>query len=101
MRYGDKIFVRLRPAQFGIGEGMEFTTFEANDMSEVLGELRHRMRRGRGLWHMYIRNVTRGWSVDRPIMLYGTGVARQPAAATAPATRKSAVPESVRLRFLA
>ncbi|MDE7402108.1 MAG: hypothetical protein K2M87_01705 [Muribaculaceae bacterium] len=70
MRWGDKIFVRVRPTSFGQGRGVEFTSYEISDMTSVIGEIRHRLRGERGLWMVYVRNVSRGWSVDRPIKLY-------------------------------
>jgi hypothetical protein len=41
-----------------------------SDFSELLGELRRQTRGCRGLARLYVRNVSRGWSMERPLMLY-------------------------------
>lgn len=67
--YGDRIFVRLTMTT---GESMEFYVTTANGMSELLGEVRRRARHLCGLGKIWIRNMSWGWSTDRPIRLYGS-----------------------------
>lgn len=70
MRYGDRVFVRLESMQGMRRTLAEFTLTEVNDLTEVIGELRHYTRGLRGLTRLYVRNVTRGWSFEQPFMLY-------------------------------
>lgn len=71
--YGDRIFVRLTPMRYGMAAPVEFSSSTVNDMTEVIGEIRHHASGARGLWKLYVRNVSRGWSVEKPFMLYGPG----------------------------
>lgn len=78
--YGDRVFVRLVRVQYGYRTLAEFTMTEVTDLSSIYGELRHYTRGERGLTRLYIRNVTRGWSMEQPFMLYSerrAGVVRQ------------------------
>lgn len=68
MRYGDRVYVRLIMSGRTV---CEFTTVSANDLSEVLGMLRVQTRGLEGLGNLYVRNISRGWSIDRPLKLYG------------------------------
>lgn len=104
--YGDKIFVSLVRRQYGNRTLAEFTLSDVNDFSEIYGELRRYTRECRGLAQLYVRNVTRGWSISRPFMLYGetpriassvTRPVAQPAATSVSHQRE--IPESVRLRY--
>lgn len=66
--YGDCMYVRF------ILKGQiicEFGTTTANDMTELIGELRRRARDTRGLGKVIIRNASRGWCYEAPLMLYG------------------------------
>lgn len=76
---------------------------EVNDLSEIYGELRHYTRGERGLTRLYIRNVTRGWSLEQPFMLYAERRPSSPAASvTRPDRQPGAlreVPESIRLLY--
>lgn len=66
--YGDRIMIRLRmPDSTFIN--MECST--VSDMTEVLGEIRHLCRGKEGLARMTVRNASRGWSLERPLKLYG------------------------------
>ena len=55
MRIGDELHVRLRFA----------------DRTELVGEVRQAARRKRGLVTMSVRNASRGWTLEKPLMLYG------------------------------
>jgi hypothetical protein len=49
---------------------VELTVNSVNDLSELWGELRRHCRGIRGLAKLYLRNASRGWSMERPMMLY-------------------------------
>lgn len=49
---------------------VEFTTTLVADMTELLGELRRRRAGTWGLTRLYVRNMSRGWADERPLMLY-------------------------------
>ena len=67
MAYGDRIYARLCLN----GEKMaEFMTDRVAGIAELLGELRSRTPSLRGLCRLYVRNYSRGWSSERPLMLY-------------------------------
>lgn len=68
--YGDKIQVCLDRIQPGGGTLARFILTEVHDMSEIYGELRHHTRGMRGLTRLTVRNMTRGWSLSQPFMLY-------------------------------
>lgn len=67
MAYGDRIYARLSMRGTKI---LEFMIEKVADMTELLGELRAHTRKYRGLCKLYVRNMTRGWSMERPLMLY-------------------------------
>ena len=67
MKYGDRVFIRL---EVPYGRGMNFSTEEVSDMTEVLGVVRERTRGMEGLYKLVIRNATEGWSLERPLRLY-------------------------------
>lgn len=67
MAYGDRIYARLSRN----GEKLtEFMIECVSDMTELLGEVRAAVRKCRGLCRLYVRNMTRGWCLERPLMLY-------------------------------
>lgn len=66
--YGDHLYVRCLLKGRIVAE---FGTTTANDMTELIGELRRRARDTRGLSKVIIRNASRGWSYESPLMLYG------------------------------
>lgn len=84
---GDRIFARVLLNGKGI---LEIATVSAGDMSQLLGTLRHKMRRYQGLAKIYIRNITRGWSLERPLMLYAAR-ASNPAGRRAPSASENAI----------
>lgn len=67
MKYGDRIYARLSLNGQKI---LEFMIEKVSDFTELLGELRAHTRRYRGLCRLYVRNLSRGWSMERPLMLY-------------------------------
>lgn len=67
IEFGDRIFTRLTMGGKII---FEFMINRVADMTELLGELRQMTRGMRGLAKLYIRNQSRGWSQERPLMLY-------------------------------
>ncbi len=67
IRYGDKIFVRLTMMGRVV---LEMMVTKVCDYSELLAEVRRQVRHLRGLAMLSVRNMLRGWSDTRPIMLY-------------------------------
>lgn len=67
IKYGDRLFARLVLHGNTI---VEFMINRVNDLTELIGELRYSTRGLRGLAQLYIRNFSRGWSMERPLMLY-------------------------------
>lgn len=67
MAYGDRIYARLSLNGKKIAE---FMTDQVDGMTKLLGELRPYTRSLRGLCRLYVRNYSRGWSSERPLMLY-------------------------------
>lgn len=64
---GDRIFARLTSGGKTVAE---FMTNQASGMSDIIGELRHVTYGRRGLCKLYVRNHSKGWSQERPMMLY-------------------------------
>ncbi len=68
IRFGDRIFVRVMM----LGRAVRELTLEnVASFTDVIGEIRHALGDLRGLVVAIVRNYHRGWSVDRPMMLYG------------------------------
>lgn len=65
--YGDRLFARLVMHGRTV---VEFMVNSVNDLTELWGELRRQCRGMRGLAKLYLRNASRGWSMERPLMLY-------------------------------
>lgn len=65
--YGDRLFARLVMHGRTV---VEFMVNSVNDLTELWGELRRQCRGMRGLAKLYLRNASRGWSLERPLMLY-------------------------------
>lgn len=66
IEFGDKIHIRL---QLG-NRLLTFVFDRVADMTDLIGEIRYATRHLSGLASLYVRNVNRGWSVQRPLMLY-------------------------------
>lgn len=67
LAYGDKIYARLIVNGNNAAE-ISMDTF--SDFSQVIGEIRRIAYKYGGLALLYVRNMTRGWSVKQPLMLY-------------------------------
>lgn len=67
IEYGDRIFARLTMGQRTI---FEFVADRVADLSELLAQLRFLTRGIRGLATLHLRNQTKGWCAQRPLMLY-------------------------------
>lgn len=65
---GDRMCARML---FANGEMLMFQSREVYDMTDMLSAIRRECRGRRGLMRLFIRNATRGWSIERPMMLYG------------------------------
>ena len=85
MHYGDRIYARVVMAGRKV---IEITTSAVNDLTELLGLIRVKTRGKVGLAHLYLRNLSRGWSLDRPMRLYS---AAAPSYSAAPACRVQSV----------
>lgn len=67
IKYGDRMFARIVLHGKTVAE---FVNSQVNDLTEIFSELRRLTRGLRGLAQLYIRNFSRGWSFERPMMLY-------------------------------
>ncbi len=65
--YGDRLFVRLMQDGRVV---MEWVLETVSDLTELFSALHSRCRDIRGLVKLYLRNVSRGWSLVRPFMFY-------------------------------
>ncbi|MCM1319619.1 MAG: hypothetical protein NC217_04490 [Muribaculaceae bacterium] len=65
--YTDCIYARLTLAGRVI---VEFTKDRITDLSALLSQLRAMTPTRHGLAKLTIRNMTRGWRIERPLMLY-------------------------------
>lgn len=67
MSYGDRISVRMMMA----GQcAMQYETNKVTDMTDLIGDLRRRAKGMHGLAVVHVRNLDRGWTRERRIMLY-------------------------------
>lgn len=48
----------------------EFVSNRFDGMTDLMGQMRSLTRHYRGLAKLYVRNLTVGWSFERPLMLY-------------------------------
>ncbi len=71
--YGDRLFARVVLRGKTV---VEFVVNQVSDFTEFLGELRRYTRGLKGLAQLYLRNMSRGWSQQRPLMLYGESESR-------------------------
>lgn len=67
LELGDRLFVRviLRGSV-----AFEFMTDRVADMTELIGEVRHAGYGLAGLGRLQVRNHSRGWGHERPLMFY-------------------------------
>lgn len=65
--YGDKIYAILCINGQKI---VEFTMDTISDITQLIGQIRQTAYKYGGLAQLYVRNITRGWSMNRPLMLY-------------------------------
>ncbi|MBD5197084.1 MAG: hypothetical protein HDS89_06500 [Bacteroidales bacterium] len=68
--FGDRLFARLVMHGRTV---LEFMLNSVNDLTELWGELRRKCRGISGLAKLYLRNASRGWSIERPMMIYPEG----------------------------
>lgn len=68
--YGDKLFARLILKGKTI---LEFAITTISDLTELYSLLHSKCRGTRGLAKLYLRNMSRGWSVEKALMLYAEG----------------------------
>ncbi len=68
----DRIYVRI--TQDGITR-IELSINNAASMTDLIGEIRYAARHIDGLAKMFVRNHTRGWSLEQPIKFYREGTA--------------------------
>ncbi|MDE7412497.1 MAG: hypothetical protein K2N05_01725 [Muribaculaceae bacterium] len=67
IRYGDRLLARVI---MGGRTMVEFFINEVSDLTELIGELRKKTKGLRGLAQLYVRNYSRGWSMEKPFMIY-------------------------------
>lgn len=67
LAFGDRIFIRVILNGVVV---LEFKTDRVADMTELIGEVRHAGYGLRGLARLQLRNYSRGWSLERPLMFY-------------------------------
>ncbi|MBP3298365.1 MAG: hypothetical protein J6L73_01640 [Muribaculaceae bacterium] len=65
--YTDRIYARLTMAGHTVAE---FTRDRITNLSALLAILRAMTPACRGLARLTVRNMTRGWTLNRPLMLY-------------------------------
>lgn len=70
IRRGDRVYVRVTLERKGV---LEMTYLTVESMTDLVGELRYAMRGREGLATVYIRNHSRGWSMERPMRFYPDG----------------------------
>ena len=64
---GDKMFARLILRGKTV---LEFMITSVRDLTELYTLLHSKCRGFRGLAKLYLRNMSKGWSEERPLMLY-------------------------------
>ena len=73
IRLGDRIFARL---VMGSRTVVEIMLDTVSGMTDVLGEVRKRCKTASGLARLYVRNHSRGWAEERPLMIYSANGSR-------------------------
>lgn len=67
MEAGDRIFIRVSRSGVTL---REFIVSNASNFTDLIGEIRYEGRDLVGLAQVFIRNYSRGWSVERPMKFY-------------------------------
>lgn len=67
IRKGDRLFVRIMQGHTIV---TEFMVDSVEDYTSLLGEIRYVGSNLQGLAKVFIRNHSRGWSEERPLMFY-------------------------------
>lgn len=67
LEYGDNVYARMSVNGCIVAE---FRSTTLMDMAHLQREMRRLTRKVRGLASFYVRNLSRGWSMERPMMLY-------------------------------
>lgn len=106
MAYGDRVFVRLTGFQQFNRTIAEFTLTDVRDMCDVYGAIRKKTRGLDGLAQLYVRNVSKGWSIQQPFKLYSDTI-KVAASVTHPiyqpepreTSGRRQIPESIRMRY--
>lgn len=75
MTFGDKIYARLTLNGKNV---VEFIFNDISDMSQLISHLRYITQSIQGLATLMVRNITRGWSLTRPLMLYPAPFSESP-----------------------
>lgn len=107
IRYGDRVYVSVSIRGRIV---VEFETSTVGDYSELMRELRSRTRGVSGLTQLRVRNMSRGWSLERPFKLYSELMPRAAAAGMRAAAKRNPessrfsgvrreIPESIRLLY--
>lgn len=72
---GDRIFARLT---MGARTIVEFVIDKVESMTDLLIEVHRKTSGIRGLCKLYVRNQSKGWAQERPLMLYGASGSTRP-----------------------
>ena len=67
IRQGDRIYVRIVQNNIKM---YEFSVENVSDYTALIGEIRFAARDMSGLAKVFVRNHSRGWSEERPMMFY-------------------------------
>lgn len=75
---GDRIFVRVSRN----GQSLrEFVVDNVSNFTDLIGEIRYASQYVEGLTQVFIRNYSRGWSLERPMKFYPVSLPRHRKAA--------------------
>lgn len=75
--FGDKVYVRISHHNYNPDIIADFTLDDIDDLCDVYKELRNHTSEFHGMVNLYVRNISRGWSMQQPFKLYGQN--RRPA----------------------
>lgn len=65
----DRLYVRLSMKGMSIAE---LDLVGMTSLSDIISQLRYVASRYRGLAQLHIRNISEGWCMERPLMLYSS-----------------------------